>query len=206
MPLSQALRRRRGEHDPLSSHREEHAAARAGPWRPARAGRRVPRRRTRARSRSIERYGSDTAHAYMDELQSTRRASDARARSRHFRTGEYTLRRLDRRRRRRTRAACVSRSRCAIAGDELSIDFTETAPQVDASINCPVGLVFAACYCAIKGIAEREIPNCEGYMRPIRITRAGGHHRQSGATCSVWCTRSRRLPRLRRGDGRAGAR
>jgi N-methylhydantoinase B len=40
---------------------------------------------------------------------------------------------------------------------------------VDASINCPVGLVFAACYCAIKGIAQREIPNCEGYMRPIRI-------------------------------------
>ena len=61
-----------------------------------------------------------------------------------------------------------------VAGDELSIDFTGTAPQVEASINCPVGLVFAACYCAIKGIAEREIPNCEGYMRPIRINAPEG--------------------------------
>lgn len=59
--------------------------------------------------------------------------------------------------------------RVRIAGEEIDIDFSGTALQVDASINCPVGLVFAACYCAIKGIAEREIPNCEGYMRPIRI-------------------------------------
>ena len=28
-----------------------------------------------------------------------------------------------------------------VAGDELSIDFTGTAPQVEASVNCPVGLV-----------------------------------------------------------------
>ena len=74
----------------------------------------------------------------------------------------------------RTRSRCGSRCCVRVAGDELSIDFTGTSPQVEASVNCPVGLVFAACYCAIKGIAEREIPNCEGYMRPIRINAPEG--------------------------------
>ncbi len=63
----------------------------------------------------------------------------------------------------------ASRWPSASTGDELSIDFTGTAPQVQASVNCPVGMIYAACYCAIRGIAEREIPNCEGYMRPIAI-------------------------------------
>jgi N-methylhydantoinase B len=56
-----------------------------------------------------------------------------------------------------------------IAGDEVRIDFTGTAAQIEASLNCPVGLVYAACYCAIRGVVTRDIPNCEGYMRPIRI-------------------------------------
>jgi N-methylhydantoinase B len=40
---------------------------------------------------------------------------------------------------------------------------------VQASINCPVGLIYAGCYCAVRGVAGRELPNAEGYMRPIRI-------------------------------------
>ena len=43
-----------------------------------------------------------------------------------------------------------------------------------ASLNCPVGLVNAACYCAIRCLAARDIPNCEGYMRPIRIIAPSG--------------------------------
>jgi N-methylhydantoinase B len=59
--------------------------------------------------------------------------------------------------------------RVEIAGDEAFVDFAGTAPQVDASINCPVGMVYAACYCAFRGIARTEIPNCEGYMAPIHV-------------------------------------
>ena len=43
-----------------------------------------------------------------------------------------------------------------------------------AGLNCPVGMVNAACYCAVRGIAGREIPNCEGYMRPIHVIAPGG--------------------------------
>ena len=64
--------------------------------------------------------------------------------------------------------------RVEISGDEVLIDFEGTSPQVEASVNCPVGMVYAACYCAIRGIVRGEIPNCEGYMVPIRIDAPAG--------------------------------
>ena len=57
-----------------------------------------------------------------------------------------------------------------ILDDEIAIDFPTAPRQVEAALNCPVGMVFAACYCAIRQVAEIDVPNCEGYMRPIRIT------------------------------------
>jgi N-methylhydantoinase B len=115
----------------------------------------------------IGRYGANTVHVYTDELQQVGERL-MRAEIAAIPDGEYGFvdwidgvgddpdpLRIE--------------VLLTIAGDELSIDFTGTSPQVDASINCPVGLVRAACYCAVKGIVAREIPNCEGYMRPIEI-------------------------------------
>jgi N-methylhydantoinase B len=120
----------------------------------------------------VRRYGSATTHAYTDELQSLGERL-MRAEIAALPDGEYDFvdwidgvgddpEPL--------RIQVLLR----IEGDELFIDFSGTSPQVEASINCPVGLVFAGCYCAIKGIAERDIPNCEGYMRPIRINAPEG--------------------------------
>ena len=61
-----------------------------------------------------------------------------------------------------------------VRGDELEIDFTGTTAQVDASLNCPLGLIHAACYCAIRGVTRADIPNCEGYMTPIRVVAPEG--------------------------------
>lgn len=115
----------------------------------------------------IHRYGSGAAHAYMDELQALGERL-MRAEIAALPDGEYGF--VDwidgvGDEPEPLRIEVMLR----ITGDELFIDFSGTAPQVDASVNCPIGLVFAACYCAIRGIAERDIPNCEGYMRPIRI-------------------------------------
>lgn len=115
----------------------------------------------------IHRYGADTVHAYMDELQDLGERL-MRAEISALPDGEYGF--VD-------FIDGVGESpeplrielRVRIADDKLTVDFAGTARQIDASINCPVGLVRAACYCAIKGIAQREIPNCEGYMRPIEI-------------------------------------
>jgi N-methylhydantoinase B len=57
-----------------------------------------------------------------------------------------------------------------VRGSEAWVDFTGTAPQVAAGLNCPVGMVNAGVYCAFRGIAARDIPNAEGYMWPIHIT------------------------------------
>ena len=114
----------------------------------------------------LGRYGPD-AHVYMDELQ---RVAERimRAEISRLPDGVHTF----------TDyidgvgdepvpiPICV---RVEIAGDEVLISFEGTSPQIDASVNCPVGMVRAACYCAIRGIIGVEIPNCEGYMTPIRI-------------------------------------
>jgi N-methylhydantoinase B len=119
----------------------------------------------------IERYGSETIRAYTDELQQIGERM-MRAEISVLADGEYAF------------SDWVDGVEggepikievvIRIAGDELFIDFTGSSAQVDASINCPVGLVRAACYCTIKGIAERDIPNCEGYMRPITINTPPG--------------------------------
>jgi N-methylhydantoinase B len=64
--------------------------------------------------------------------------------------------------------------RVEIAADEMTIDFEGTSPQVDASVNCPVGMVRAACYAAVRGIVQADIPNCEGYMVPVNVVAPAG--------------------------------
>ena len=61
-----------------------------------------------------------------------------------------------------------------IAGDTMEIDFAGTSPQVDASLNCPVGMIAAACYCVVRGVVGVDMPNCEGTMRPISVLAPDG--------------------------------
>ena len=150
----------------------------------------------------LERYGSE-AHAYMDELQRVAERM-MRAELAKLPDGVHTF----------TDyidgvgeepvpiPICV---RVEIAGDEVLISFEGTSPQIDASVNCPVGMVRAACYGAIRGIVGGEIPNCEGYMTPIRIDAPAGTVVNPGAPRRLRCPRRDRLPRLRRPDGRARA-
>jgi N-methylhydantoinase B len=61
-----------------------------------------------------------------------------------------------------------------IAADHIDIDFSGTSAQIDAAINCPIAMVHSSAYCAIRCIVQDDIPNCQGYMRPIRITAPAG--------------------------------
>ena len=56
-----------------------------------------------------------------------------------------------------------------IEDDTIDIDFTGTADQVAASINCPISLPESASFSAIRCLSQRDIPNCEGYLRPITV-------------------------------------
>ncbi len=90
-----------------------------------------------------------------------------------------------------------------VRGDEVWVDLEGTAPQVAAGLNCPVGMVNAGVYCAFRGIADREIPNAERLHAADPHQRAGRHDREPGAAGGLRRARRRRLPRLRRRDGRA---
>jgi N-methylhydantoinase B len=61
------------------------------------------------------------------------------------------------------------RATVTVAGDSLDIDFTGTSPQMAASLNCPISLPESAAFCAIRCLARADIPNCEGYLRPITV-------------------------------------
>jgi N-methylhydantoinase B len=61
-----------------------------------------------------------------------------------------------------------------ILDDAITIDFPDAPRQVHAALNCPVGMVYAACYCAIRQIAEVDVPDCQGYMRPITVNAPEG--------------------------------
>jgi N-methylhydantoinase B len=56
-----------------------------------------------------------------------------------------------------------------VSGDSIEVDFEGTALQVPAAINCPIAMVRSAAYCAIRCVTSPAIPNCDGYMRPVRI-------------------------------------
>ena len=59
--------------------------------------------------------------------------------------------------------------RVTVAGDRLSIDFSGTSEQVAGAINAPVAMARSASYCAVRCLADADIPNCEGYMRAVEI-------------------------------------
>ena len=61
-------------------------------------------------------------------------------------------------------AVCVT-----VRGDEVEVDFTGTAAQVQGAINCPMAMVRSCSYCAVRCITSPDIPNCEGYMRPLKV-------------------------------------
>jgi N-methylhydantoinase B len=56
-----------------------------------------------------------------------------------------------------------------IAGDSLTVDWTGSSAQVKGAINCPSPFVKSAVHLMVKCIARQEIPNFEGYLRPLRI-------------------------------------
>lgn len=56
-----------------------------------------------------------------------------------------------------------------VSGDSITVDFTGTSKQIQAAVNCPIPMVNSVTYCAIRCLTNIEIPNCEGYMRPVTV-------------------------------------
>lgn len=56
-----------------------------------------------------------------------------------------------------------------ITGDAMTVDWTGSSPQVQGAINCPSPFVKSAVQLMVKCIATQEIPNFEGFLRPLTI-------------------------------------
>jgi N-methylhydantoinase B len=56
-----------------------------------------------------------------------------------------------------------------IKGDELTADFTGTAPQVPTAINSPLAYSRSAYYLTVRSIMSQEIPNTAGFFRPLKM-------------------------------------
>lgn len=57
-----------------------------------------------------------------------------------------------------------------IDGDDIAIDWTGTSDQVNAAINGPMPTTKAMSYLAVRCAIGVPIPNCEGYMRAIKVS------------------------------------
>ena len=56
-----------------------------------------------------------------------------------------------------------------IAGDGITIDWAGTSEQVKGAINQPVPTTNSMCYLAVRCAVRAPIPNCDGYMRAIKV-------------------------------------
>ncbi|HJQ50612.1 MAG TPA: hydantoinase B/oxoprolinase family protein, partial [Gaiellaceae bacterium] len=66
--------------------------------------------------------------------------------------------------------------RCAveIAGDEIRIDFTGTAPQYDGNLNCPLAVTKSACYFVVRCLTEPDLRASGGAFAPVAVSAPEG--------------------------------
>jgi N-methylhydantoinase B len=56
-----------------------------------------------------------------------------------------------------------------VAGSSVVVDFTGTAAQVRGGINCPLSFSQSAVYACLRCLMPADLPNNEGYFRPIEV-------------------------------------
>jgi N-methylhydantoinase B len=68
------------------------------------------------------------------------------------------------------RLVCEAR----IEGEELTLDFTGSSPQVDGNLNCPEPVTRAAALFAVRALLDPDAPPSAGGHRPVRIVAEPG--------------------------------
>ncbi|HEY3542833.1 MAG TPA: hydantoinase B/oxoprolinase family protein [Gaiellaceae bacterium] len=66
------------------------------------------------------------------------------------------------------------RATVEIAGDEVHIDFTGTAPQHPGNLNCPLSVTKSACYFVVRCLTEPDLPASGGAFAPVHVTAPAG--------------------------------
>jgi N-methylhydantoinase B len=66
------------------------------------------------------------------------------------------------------------RLEATVHGDELTLDFSGSAPQHPGNLNCPLSVTRSACWFAIRVLTDPDIPPTAGAYRPIRVIAPAG--------------------------------
>jgi N-methylhydantoinase B len=61
-----------------------------------------------------------------------------------------------------------------IAGEEIRIDFTGTAPQYDGNLNCPLAVTKSACYFVVRCLTEPDLTASGGAFAPVTVSAPEG--------------------------------
>jgi N-methylhydantoinase B len=61
------------------------------------------------------------------------------------------------------------RAAVTIAGDELEVDFTGTAPQHYGNLNCPLAVTRSACYFVVRCLTDPDVPASGGAFVPVHV-------------------------------------
>ncbi len=61
-----------------------------------------------------------------------------------------------------------------VSGDEMETDFAGTSPQVKGAINSVHAFTASATWDMVRSILDADIPNNDGYFRPITVTTLKG--------------------------------
>ena len=64
--------------------------------------------------------------------------------------------------------------RATVAGDELELDFTGSAGQVDGNLNCPLPVTRSAALFAVRALLDPDAPASAGAYRPVRVVAPEG--------------------------------
>jgi N-methylhydantoinase B len=57
----------------------------------------------------------------------------------------------------------------AIAGEELELDFSGTAPQHAGNLNCPLAVTRSACYFVVRCLTDPDAPASGGAFAPVTV-------------------------------------
>ncbi len=66
------------------------------------------------------------------------------------------------------------RCRATIAGDSLTLDFSDSAGQVSGNLNCPLAVTESAAFFAVRVLVDPDAPPSAGAHRPIHVVAAQG--------------------------------
>jgi N-methylhydantoinase B len=61
-----------------------------------------------------------------------------------------------------------------VENDELTLDFTGSAPQHPGNLNCPLSVTRSACWFAIRVLTDPDIPPTAGAYRPVTVIAPAG--------------------------------